>query len=82
MSNKPRKMVDNQHALFALIEDKVQRKQYFFTSHAKARFEATYIDEPGRWKYCIEGKDRDNHVVRIIIAFTDDLMLIITVVKC
>ena len=33
------------------------------------------------WKYCIEGHDIDGNKLRVIMTFTDDLMLIITVIK-
>lgn len=33
------------------------------------------------WKYCIEGKNIDGEVIRVIITFEKNLMPIITVIK-
>ncbi len=33
------------------------------------------------WNYCIEGVDLDGSKVRIILSFTEEMMLIITVIK-
>lgn len=47
----------------------------------KDSYDSNFIyEKPQDWKYCIEGKDIDNKDVRIILTFTDDFMLIITVI--
>lgn len=47
----------------------------------KDSYDSTYIHEMLQdWKYCIEGKDINARDIRIILTFTDNLMLIITVI--
>jgi hypothetical protein len=41
----------------------------------KDKFEEGAYD----WSYCIEGEDRNNKKIRIIVTFEDNLMPIITV---
>lgn len=40
-----------------------------------------YSAEHQDWNYCIEGRDYDNQLIRIIVSFDENLLLIITVIK-
>lgn len=48
---------------------------------AKDSFESPYFSAQCTWRYCIEGKTIDGDLIRIIIAFDQDLMPIITVIR-
>jgi hypothetical protein len=64
----------------------LKKNNYIFCQHAKERQleikrkKDTY-KESQDWNYCIEGKDLDERTIRVIISFSEDLMLIITVIN-
>jgi hypothetical protein len=62
-----------------ILENKPRYSRRWVKS--KDTFESPYYSAPSTWRYCIEGKTPDDDLIRIIIAFDEELMPIITVIR-
>lgn len=58
-----------------ILENKEKRKRK--RNKAKDTYTEGYFD----WNYCVEGLDLDGGKIRIIISFTEESLLVITVIR-
>lgn len=60
-----------------VVLDILQNKRN--TKRKRNKKKDTFRENNKTWNYCIEGNDSNNEIIRIILSFDDNLMLIITV---